>query len=77
MRHIFTPKYIRDERELGEEAVKSSRNDLTCLQCFSTREQGSWLYISEKRVERDLVATKTVVVRRVWMVHSGQMPSDI
>lgn len=28
MGHIFTTKYIRDERELGEEAEKSSRNDL-------------------------------------------------
>jgi len=31
MDHIFTVKYIRDERELGEEAEKSSRNGLTCL----------------------------------------------
>lgn len=31
MGHIFTTKYIRDERELREETEKSSRNDLTCL----------------------------------------------
>lgn len=31
MGRIFTTKYIRDERELREEAEKSSRNDLTCL----------------------------------------------
>lgn len=31
MGHIFTAKYIRDEKELGGEAEKSSRNDLTCL----------------------------------------------
>lgn len=31
MGHIFIVKYIRDERDLGEEAEKSSRSKLTCL----------------------------------------------
>ena len=31
MGHIFTAKCIRDKRELGKEAEKSSRNALPCL----------------------------------------------
>lgn len=50
MGHIFTTKYIRDERELGEEAKKSSRNDLTCLKPAFTGKQGSCLYLPEKRL---------------------------
>lgn len=77
MGHIFTTKYIRDERELGEEAEKSTRNDLTCLKPFLLESKEACPTYLEKNFERDLVATRMVVLRRVLMVHSGQMPSEI
>lgn len=67
--------------EMGEEAEKSSRNDLTCLKTafLVESEEACPPYLKKKKnkVERELVASKTVVLRRVLMVHSGQTPSEI
>lgn len=77
MGHIFTAKYIKDERELGKEAEKSSGNDLTCLKPPFLLESKKACSTYQKKVERDFATSEMVGLRRVLMVHSGQMPCDI
>lgn len=77
MGHIFTTKYIRDERELGEKAEKSTRSDPTCLKSAFLPESKKARCTYPKKVERHLITTKTVDVRRAFMVHSSQTSYNV